>query len=318
MSRPVHFGYNPPSSRRGLEDVEPRTFVADLERHLAVGAGSFDSIWVSDHLVSEHGYRLECWTLLTWIAARHPGLPIGQIVSAVGFRHAPLQAKMTATLAALMASAAEASGGRPARPFLGYGAGWAEPEYRAYGYDFPRAADRIDQLDEALRLTKALWSGDPTSFDGRWFRLEGAVCDPAPVPAPLVMVGGEGRRTMGVTARQADWWNLHHRGSERRRRLLSEMDEHCVAAGREPASLRRSMYLTLFLDRDRRVARARAGDRLDGDAPPFAGEPAELIDHVAALVEEGIDAFQLVFAGWPDESDVALFAEHVRPAFARS
>jgi hypothetical protein len=75
------------------------------------------------------------------------------------------------------------------------------------------------------------------------------------------------------------------------------------------------MYLTAFLDRDASGARARAGDRLDGDAPPFAGDPAGLVDHLAGLVELGIDAFQLVFPGWPSTDDLELFAERVEPAF---
>ena len=98
---------------------------------LSVAAPSFESLWVSDHFMTEDRFRMECWTELTWIAARYPGPLLGTIVLGNSYRHPPLLAKMAASLQYL-------SGGRF---ILGYGAGWAEDEYRAYGYDFPSARD---------------------------------------------------------------------------------------------------------------------------------------------------------------------------------
>ena len=265
--------------------------------------------------MSADRFRLECWTLLTWVASRHPGLSIGPIVAAQSYRHPPLFAKMLASLDALMASAARAEGITPGRAMLGYGAGWTEEEYRAYGYDFPPLATRIEQLDEALTVIKLLWTGGPVSFEGRWFRLSDATCVPRPDPQPLVMVGGEAPRTMAVAVRHADWWNMLHRPPERVDTTLQRLDAACEREGRDPASLRRSMYLTVFLDRDDGAARSRVIDRSAGEAPPFAGSPARLVDHLGGLVDRGIDAFQLVFAGWPDTTDLELFASEVRPAF---
>lgn len=318
MTRPVHLGYNPPSGDRGLERVDPATFAADLDRALEIMAPVADSLWISDHFMTGDRYRLECWTLLTWVASRHPGLPIGPIVAAQSYRHPPLFAKMLASLDSLMASAAAAAGVPRGRPILGYGAGWAEDEYRGYGFPFPSTGTRIAQLDEALTVTKLLWQGGPVDFEGRFFQLTGATCVPAPSPRPLIMVGGEGPTTMAVAARQADWWNMLHRPAARRREVLARLDTACTENGRDPASLRRAMYLTAFLDADSQAARARAFDRTGGEAPPFAGSPAELVDHLGALADEGVDAFNLVFPGWPELVDLELFAAHVRPAFARS
>lgn len=318
MSRPLHLGYNPPSGQRGLERVDPATFVPDLERALAIMAPVADSLWISDHFMTAERWRLECWTLLTWVASRHPGLSIGPIVAAQSYRHPPLFAKMIASLDALMASAAATAGVPAGRPILGYGAGWAEDEYVAYGFDYPATKVRIAQLDEALTVIRRLWTGGPVDVDGRFFRLQGATCVPAPDPRPLIMVGGEGPTTMGVAARQADWWNMLHRPEPRRAEVLGRLDAACEAAGRDPRSLRRAMYLTVFLDRDSQAAAARAIDRTGGEAPPFAGSPAQLVDHLGALADEGVDAFNLVFAGWPDHTDLELFAAEVRPAFARS
>ena len=143
------FGYNPPTGNRLIERVDPATFAADLDRVLDVAAPSFESLWVSDHLMTEDRFRLECWTQLTWIAARFPGPLLGTIVMANSYRHPPLLAKMAASLQYL-------SGGRF---ILGYGAGWAEEEYRAYGYEFPSIRIRIEQMVEGIEVIRALWTG---------------------------------------------------------------------------------------------------------------------------------------------------------------
>lgn len=317
MSRPVHFGYNPPTGDRGLERVDPTTYVRDLERMLGVIGPAVDSFWVSDHFMSNDRFRLECWTLLTWIAARHPGMSIGTIVAAVAYRHAPLFAKMIASLDALMASSAEATGTLPARPILGLGAGWTEHEYHGYGYEFPPALERIAQMDEALTVAKLLWDGGPVDFDGRFYQLDGALSIPISQPRPLIMVGGEGPTTMAVAARQADWWNMLHRPPDVLHETLERMEAICEDIGRDPATLLRTMYLRVFLDDGVSRARDRAGTGLDDEFPAFAGGPSALTDHLLGLVDQGIDGFQLVFAGWPETRDLELFVEHVRPAFPR-
>src|SRR5262245_45788083 len=304
----IHFGYNPPSGDRRLEPVRAVSYRADLDRVLDVVARTFDSVWVSDHFMTAERFRLEAWTLLTWIASRYPALDLGTIVLGASYRHPPLLAKMAASLQHLM----------DGRLIFGYGAGWAEDEYRAYGYDYPPARERIEQLDEALTVIKALWAGGSVDFEGRWLRLEGAICEPHPDPPPIVMVGGEGRRTMDVAVRHADWWNgLHHPASVLREQM-SQLDRACETVGRDPATLRRSTYLTLFLDRDATRARQAAGDRLESEAPPFAGDPSALVDHLGTLERIGIDAFQLVFAGFPATDDIELFVDRVMPAFRQA
>ena len=99
------------------------------------------SIWLGDHLMNESRFRLEAWTMLTWIAARYPQPMLGTFVLAASFRYPPLLAKMVATLQHLTEG----------RYIFGYGAGWDEPEYTAYGYPFPSARTRIEQLDDAIR-----------------------------------------------------------------------------------------------------------------------------------------------------------------------
>src|SRR5688572_6939446 len=112
VDRPrMGFGYNPPTGDRLIESVRPETFRDDLDRVLSLAAPAFDSIWVSDHFMTNDKFRLECWTQLTWIAARYPGPLLGTIVLANSYRHPPLLAKMAASIQYL-------SGGRF---ILGYG-----------------------------------------------------------------------------------------------------------------------------------------------------------------------------------------------------
>lgn len=306
-TRPVHFGYNPPSSDRQLTPtpMPTATFPADVERAMGLAIdGGFDSIWISDHVMSADRYRLEAWTMLTWVATRHPGMTIGTTVLADGFRHPPLLAKAVATMSALTGS----------RMILGYGAGWEETEYRAYGYEFLPARDRVERMEESLEVMRALWQGGPLDHTGRFHRLEGAVGNPVPVPAPLIMVGGESLHTIEVAVRRADWWNMTHKPA-RIRRCLDRVEEACARAGRDPSTIGRSVYLVAYLADTEARARLAAGARLDSPQPPFAGTPEGLADYLRALVAQGFDAFQMVFPDFPGTRDIELFVERTLPAF---
>src|SRR5258706_7709182 len=157
----IEFGYSPPVGDRGIERIRPHEFAADLQRALDVATRGFTSIWVSDHLMFESKFRLECWTELAWIAARYPSVKVGTIVLANSFRNPALLAKMGASLQTL-------SGGRF---ILGYGAGWHEGEYRAYGYDYPPPGTRLDMLEEGIRVIQTLWTQSPANFAGKYYQI---------------------------------------------------------------------------------------------------------------------------------------------------
>jgi alkanesulfonate monooxygenase SsuD/methylene tetrahydromethanopterin reductase-like flavin-dependent oxidoreductase (luciferase family) len=144
---------------------------------LREGEGAFVAAWFSDHLQKADPV-LEGWTTLTYLAALAPTYRFGNMVLGQGYRNPALLAKMAATLQVL-------SGGRFV---LGIGAGWQEDEYLAYDYPFPSAGTRIEQLGEAIDIIRALWTTDPTTYEGKHYRVHAAHCQPQPDPDPVPAV----------------------------------------------------------------------------------------------------------------------------------
>jgi alkanesulfonate monooxygenase SsuD/methylene tetrahydromethanopterin reductase-like flavin-dependent oxidoreductase (luciferase family) len=304
--RVVEFGYNPPTGDRGLERFGPDEFMPGLRRCLDFASQHFSSLWVSDHFGCDGKFRMECWTQLMWIAARYPDPMLGTCVMAQSFRHPPLLAKMAASLQFM-------SGGRF---ILGYGGGWLADEYAAYGYAFPSARVRIEQMVEGIEVMRALWTQAPANYEGQWYHLRDAYCSPRPDPQPILMIGGGGEKyLLRAVAQYADWWNDYRHTPETMARKLDVLRAHCAEVGRDFESIRKTYTFTAYLAPTRAEARARAGSKLDAEVPPFAGDPAEMIDYIRAFADLGIDLFQLVFAGFPETDDIELFVDEVLPAF---
>ena len=302
----IEFGFHVPPGDREMGRVDRSTYVADLGRMLAIAGPIFDSLWVSDHLMEGDRYRIEPWTQLTWLAARVPGVRLGHNVLANSYRHPALMAKMAASLQAL-------SGGRF---ILGYGAGWLEDEYRAYGYPFPSTRERIAQMDEALRLIRTMWTESPATFAGAWYQVRDAYCEPRPEPVPPIMIGGSGERyLLRAVAEHADWWLSYADRRDVQEHKLAVLADHCRDIGRDPASIRKAIPWTLYLHRDRATVRRWAGDAVEGERPAVAGDPAEVRDRIEEAIGLGFNMIQLRFAGLMDTADIELFADEVLPHF---
>lgn len=303
----IDFGYNPPVGDRGIEKFDFATFTHDLERVLDVAQDHFSSFWVSDHLMTgESGFRLECWTILTWLAARYPKQILSTIVMANSYRHPPLLAKMASSLQVL-------SGGRFV---LGYGAGWMDNEYRAYGYEFPSAKVRIEQMVEGIEIMKAMWAGGPASYTGKYYQIDNAICDPYPQPPPPILIGGDGERyLLRAVAEHADWWLPFGRSPEVLRQKIAVLKDHCTAVGRDYNTIRKTYTLRVHLGRTQAEAEATVAGQPMRDDPSFVGEPAALVEYLHEFAELGVDLFQLVFPQFPATDDMELFAQEVLPKF---
>ena len=303
----LEFGFCTPPGDREMGRVNRATLVADQDRLLRFATAHFGSVWVSDHMMEGDRYRLEPWTQLTWIASRFPGVRLGHNVLANSYRHPPLMAKMAATLQ-------ELSGGRF---ILGYGAGWLEAEYLAYGYEFPSARVRIEQMEEGVQLMRAMWRDAPASFDGRWYQVRDAWCEPRPDPVPPILIAGEGEQfLLRAVARHADWWLSYGHRPEVLRHKMAVLADHCRDAGRDPATIHKATPLTVYLDADDAAARRWAGDAAEGEQPAFAGDPEALRDRLTELAEMGFEMIQLRFARMFETADLELFVDRVMPHFA--
>jgi alkanesulfonate monooxygenase SsuD/methylene tetrahydromethanopterin reductase-like flavin-dependent oxidoreductase (luciferase family) len=159
----------------------------------------FDGIYAWDHFLSRGDQNravLECWTTLAGAAAVTERATLGSFVSNVMNRHPSVLARMTANVAALA----------PGRLDVGLGIGGFPEEMAMLGIDFPPPAERAERLEEAVAILRALWSGGPVSYEGRWVRLTDAIARPVPDPLPRIVIGGETPAGARLAARIGDAW----------------------------------------------------------------------------------------------------------------
>ena len=301
----IQFGFTMPADQ--LDKARRATFVDDLDRALALISGHFDSAWIIDHLQFGDDDVLESFTTLSFMAARHPQLKFGHTVLCQSFRNPALLAKMGATLQFL-------SGGRF---ILGIGAGWHEEEYRAYGYDFPPAGVRVEQLEETLQIVKALWTEEKATVHGKHFQVNEAHCEPKPDPIPPIMVGAFRPKMLRLTAQYADWWNVSSTGVGAYRRMAAELDRACAELGRDPATVRRTWCGGCACAPTQAEAERFAGDRFspDGDEDfGFVGTPQQVIEQMRPFVELGVDYFMLDCGGFPRLTTLEMLVDEVLPA----
>jgi probable F420-dependent oxidoreductase len=201
----------------------------------------FDHIWPFDHLIAlgpdPAAPIFDGWTALGAMAAITKRARMGLNVTGNLYRHPGLLAKIAVTVDHL-------SNGRLE---FGIGTGWNEPEFTQFGLPFPSAGDRVTMLDEALRAMKLLWSEPRSTYKGRFYELNGAIAEPKPVqrPHPPIWIGSKGERMLRLTARHADVWNSNARSFEESVAALRYLDGACLKIGRDPATLRRSINVTL-------------------------------------------------------------------------
>jgi F420-dependent oxidoreductase-like protein len=206
---------------------------------------SIDSIYTYDHFLSYYAPKnatnfFDCFILLSAIAAITDRVKIGQVVTCSSYRNPALLAKMLSTLDIISEGRIE----------LGIGAGWHKEEYRQYGYDFPPAPIRIEQLDEAITIVKSLWTEGRATFRGKHYSINGAICNPKPVqkPHPVIMVGGEGERyLLKIAAKHADRYNHPCGTIKTLKRKISILKEYCISIGRDHKDIEYSILATCLV-----------------------------------------------------------------------
>jgi len=279
----------------------------------------FTSFWLYDHLYGPglpSQPALEGWTLATSLLALTSRLRVGHLVIDNNLRHPVLLGKMATTLDVISEG----------RLDLGIGSGSYEAEHHEGGFEWGTLAERSERLAEALEILTRMFADERTTFEGRHYRVRDFPNLPQPIqsPRPPIHVGGIGERyTLPLVARYADVWNIPTYGLGRWERAVTVLDAECEKAGRDPASLRRSLEAVLVLAPDETslaAARAWAERRYRGpgwglEEGGFVGTPPAVVDRIGQWIDKGITTFVFFIHDRGESDTLHLLAEEVLADF---
>ena len=249
----------------------------------------FEGAWVFDHFKALYGDPtgpcFEGWTLLAALAAVTDKIRLGPLVSGITYRHPSILTAEAVTIDHI-------SNGRLE---FAVGAAWFEQEHRELGVDFPSNKERARRLDEALHVMKLLMTEDGASYDGRYYKLDGATYRPRPVQDPHIpiWIGASGEQLMlPIVGRHADVWHTFATpdGLKHKAEIVSAAAEK---AGRDPSEIRRSVPLSLSEPWD------------------------EIKENIEGYIEAGVTYMTCSF---PSEGQARLdeFVQNVMPQYADS
>ncbi|MBN1681803.1 MAG: LLM class flavin-dependent oxidoreductase [Anaerolineae bacterium] len=276
-----------------------------IDTSLTVLLGYVSGLWVTDHFFWDDEPTFECWTAMAYLSARWPQLDIGSAVLGQGYRNPALTAKMAATLQTL-------SNGRL---IFGIGAGWKEDEHYAYGYPFPSAGVRVEQLEDTLEIITRLWTQPgKISYQGKHYSVVNAYCEPKPDPVPLLVVGGGGDKTTRLAARFADWWNIPDASFDTYSERMAVVQNHCAEIGRDPSTMRYTWFGRLVLGRTETDALARGGNQWTYNNALF-GTPEQVVQQMGRFVDAGVDYFMVGILDLDNPDVVDMLITDVLPYF---
>jgi F420-dependent oxidoreductase-like protein len=319
----------PPLTRLGLQ-IPNFTFpgVADADLFDTIAgiattaeAHGFDSVWVMDHLYQiemvgpkEHP-MLEAYTLLSALAARTQRVGLGTMVTGVTYRNPALLAKIVTTLDVISSG----------RAILGIGAAWNDDEHAGFGFDFPPVKERMDRLEEALQIIRAMFTEPAPTFEGRYYRIHQVLNNPRPIRGSIpVLIGGSGeKRTLRMVAKYGDACNLFG-DPDTIRHKIDVLERHCADVGRDPAEITKTALSSVIL----RPTAAEAEKALEafaaarGTVPDrvrdylTVGDPAAVTERMRAYTAVGIDGMVVNLPEVADLDAVALAGETLKAVFA--
>jgi len=261
-----------------------------------VDAGPWESLWVYDHFhtvpVPTEEATHEAWTLMAALGASTERIRLGQMCTCMAYRNPAYLAKVAATVD-------HVSGGRLE---MGIGAGWYEHEWRAYGYGFPSAGERLAMLDEGVQIMIQAWTAGVATFAGKHYQVDGAICRPLPLQdggIPLWIAGGGERKTLRIAAEYAQYTNFDAT-PEVFRHKSDVLAEHCRDLGRDFGEIVRSgNYNVVIGETDKDVK-----DKL-----------AWIVAHYEALVPaDQLERYKKMFETGPLVGTPELIIERLREA----
>ncbi|MGN5238687.1 LLM class F420-dependent oxidoreductase [Rhodococcus sp. SJ-3] len=328
----MRFGYFVPQGWRldlvGVAPADQWRVMRDLAQR--ADNGPWESIWVYDHFhtvpVPSEEATHEAWSLVSAFAAVTERVRIGQMCTAMAYRNPAYLAKVAATADLI-------SGGRVE---MGIGGGWYEHEWRAYGYGFPSAGERLGRLDEGVQIFKQAWTDGIATLDGKYYQVDGAICRPLPLQdggIPLWIAGGGEKVTLKIAAKYAQYTNFDGtpEGFAHKSDVLRE---HCADVGTDFDAIVRSANYNVAIGRTESEVQDRleqlrsrlepivGADKADGALNAFRGMPAvgtpeQIVENLTALKKKGLEyaIFYVPEAAY-DTSGLELLEKEVLPQLA--
>jgi len=254
----------------------------------------FDLVSASDHL---HGRQptFEPWTMLSWIAAATSRVRVATRVLGVPYRHPAVVAKMAESFDRL-------SGGRLV---LGLGGGAVDEEFRAFGLGVRSPRDKVDGLEEAVRIARGMWSRPGFTLQGRLYHTDGAELEPKPDRRIPIWLGTYGDRALALTGRLADGWipSLAYAPPERVAVMRERVMAAAEAAGRDPREVTCAYNVGVRVD-----------ERAEAGPSAVAGAPGAVTERLLGFLELGFTALSLIPVGPGEPEQAERLAREVVPA----
>jgi F420-dependent oxidoreductase-like protein len=313
----------------GVPAAEQWAVMRDLAQ--AADDWPFESIWVYDHFhtvpVPTDEATHEAWSLLAAFAASTSRVRLGQMCTCMGYRNPAYLAKVAATIDLV-------SGGRVE---MGIGGGWYEHEWRAYGYGFPSASDRLGMLDEGVQIMRQLWTTGKANLSGKHYQVDGAIGQPLPLQdggIPLWIAGGGEKKTLRIAAKYAKYTNFDAT-PEVFRRKSEILAAHCKEVGTDfDAIIRSANFNVIIGETEKDVADKLAWVKAHYEplipahelerslatvsSGPLVGTPDQISERLAQIRDLGLGYTigYFVDAAY-DRSSIDLFAKRVIPELTR-
>jgi F420-dependent oxidoreductase-like protein len=269
----------------------------------------YHSVWLGDHFHTtpqpSQEVTFECWTITAALARDTKRVRIGQTVTCNGYRNPALLAKMASTIDVLSHG----------RLNFGIGAGWYEQEYRAYGYEYPDAPERLRMLREAVQVILAMWTHEEAEFLGKYYKIRRAINQPKGVQKPHIplLIGGSGEKvTLKLVAQYGDACDVSGDLAQLRGKFVL-LKEHCEAVGRDYNAIHRTARTVCILAESDEEAVAKTPEfvkALFGNAlnSVLIGSPDTIRQRIADYEAAGVQELRLIFPDVPQLNSIRRFA----------
>ena len=270
----------------------------------------YNSVWLVDHFHTipqpTQEVTFESWTTTAALARDTKRVRVGQMVTCNSYRNPALLAKMASTVDVLSHG----------RLNFGIGAGWYEHEYRAYGYEYPEAPERLRQLREAVQVILAMWTQEEAVFEGKYYQVRGAINQPKGVQKPHIplLIGGGGEKvTLKLVAQYGDACNVFG-GIAELEHKFAVLRQHCENVGRDYNSIHRTTGTFCVIGDTDEEALAKVPDAMkarygEGIRDTLVGTPETIRQRIAAYEAVGVDELILLLPDKTNLDDIRRFAK---------